>query len=231
MTGIELALIAMAGFLGSAHCAGMCGPIVLALGAAAPSTRVNLCRQGLFSIGRLFTYGFLGACAGFAGMTVRHSSQQWIDIARILSITAGLALVVQGLSSADIFPQLTWRRWWRGSSCLGTTFFASYLRSPQQGFAFLAGLMAGFLPCGLVYSFLMLAASSLDLLRGAATMAAFGVGTLPVMVLIGGSGSLVNLTWRTRLNRWAAWAMVAVGIMSISRGWSWGTGSCPYCAP
>ncbi len=78
--------------------------------------------------------------------------------------------------------------------------------------------MTGLLPCGLVYGFLALACSTASLPRGAATMAAFGLGTVPLMVLTGTGASLVSMVTRRRLLRFAAWCVVLTGIVSLARG-------------
>jgi sulfite exporter TauE/SafE len=239
---IELPLVLVSGMLGSAHCLGMCGPFALAIGAGAPNWRRNLMRQSCYTAGRVFTYGFLGACAGYAGATLGESAADWVRVPAVLAIVAGLFLIYQGLTTAGAIP--VWNGWNKprrpeGSSpCLTASFFASFLRHPRAHGVFLAGLFTGFLPCGLVYAFLALAASSANLLMGAATMAAFGLGTAPVMIATGWGGSLLRWTWRRRLLQLAAWCVVAAGVISIARGTGylhglpWHTSAdanCPFC--
>ena len=92
------------------------------------------------------------------------------------------------------------------------------------------------LPCGLVYGFVALAASSGDMLLGATIMSVFGMGTAPVMMLAGCGGSLLTLATRKWLYRVAAWCVVLTGLVSIARGfgfvaiagWPSATG-CPLC--
>ncbi len=64
----ELAMIFVGGLLGGGHCVGMCGPLVLAIGAPAPDWTANVRRQLAYSVGRIFTYAVVGAMAGYAGM-------------------------------------------------------------------------------------------------------------------------------------------------------------------
>jgi sulfite exporter TauE/SafE len=112
---------------------------------------------------------------------------------------------------------------------------------------FLAGVLTGFLPCGLVYAMLALAAASGSLAAGAAVMGAFGVGTLPIMTALGLGASLAGIAWRARMLRLAALSVIVVGVISLGRGASaWQTSrfengedtpaasaappTCPLCA-
>ena len=83
---------------------------------------------------------------------------------------------------------------------------------------FLAGLATGFLPCGLLYGMLANAASTSDLLTGGLTMAVFGLGTAPVMVLTGFGGSLLGVAQRRRLFQAAGWCVVITGAITLVRG-------------
>jgi sulfite exporter TauE/SafE len=101
---------------------------------------------------------------------------------------------------------------------------------------FLAGLVNGLLPCGLVYAYLALAASSAEPWQGALTMAAFGLGTIPILALVGTGGHFLSRTARWRLLRLAAWCVVLTGVLSILRGisavaaYGWqGSPECPLC--
>jgi hypothetical protein len=230
---IELPFVLISGMLGSAHCLGMCGPFALAIGAGAPNWRRNLLRQTCYTAGRVFTYAFLGACAGYAGAALGESAAGWVRVPAVLAIVAGLFLIYQGLATAGAMP--VWQGWSKsrhlaGSGpCLTATFFASFLRHPRTHGVFLAGLFTGFLPCGLVYAFLALAASSASVAMGAATMVAFGFGTAPVMIATGWGGSLLGWTWRRRLLQVAAWCVVAAGVISLVRGAGYLQGNCPFC--
>jgi len=118
---------------------------------------------------------------------------------------------------------------------LGGELLASFLKSPGARNVFLAGLFTGMLPCGLVYAFVALAASTGDLLRGAAVMAVFGLGTAPVMVLSGCGASILNQSARCYAFRVAAWCVILTGVVSIARGCGffhfagWEMAGCPLC--
>jgi sulfite exporter TauE/SafE len=163
-----------------------------------------------------------------------------VQVPAILAIVAGVFLIYQGLRTAKVLPPIAslWKRQTRLAKppCLAASFFASFLNSPSSKGVFLAGLLTGFLPCGLVYAFLTLAASTANVFIGAATMAVFGAGTAPIMMLAGIGGSMLSIGWRQRLLQIAAWCVVAAGMISIARGLgyvSWGSeppAGCPFCA-
>ena len=91
--------------------------------------------------------------------------------------------------------------------------------------------MNGLLPCGLVYAYLALAAGSGGVWHGWATMALFGLGTVPTMVLVGCGGSALSGTWRFRLFRIAAWCVVLTGVISVARGLGFLVASAPAACP
>lgn len=211
----ELPLVFLAGILGSSHCVGMCGPFAVTIGSGAGSWQANLRRQILYTVGRVFTYAVMGACAGYAGRELASQASFFRHAAAGLAIIAGLVLVYQGLLAAGII-----RRRLSTSTlpCAGSTLLATFLRSPSKTSIFLAGLLTGMLPCGLVYGFVALAASTGDFAAGMLLMVAFGLGTAPVMMLTGGGAALISLGLRRRLYQAAAWCVVLTGMLSIARG-------------
>jgi hypothetical protein len=229
-----LPLIFIAGVLGSSHCIGMCGPFALTIGASVTTWKANLARQLLYTLGRVFTYAVLGAFAGFGGLYLQRTVPALVNIAAVLAVVAGLFLLYQGLLAARVIRRKTPNA--TGVPCLAGDFFGSFLKSPGLANIFLAGLFTGMLPCGLVYGFVALAASSGEVLLGATIMAVFGLGTAPIMILTGCGGSLLSLATRKHLFRAAAWCVVLTGLVSIARGigfveipgWTVATG-CPMC--
>jgi uncharacterized protein len=234
---IEWPLIFLGGLLGSSHCVGMCGAFALTIGLGTPSAAGNARRQLLYSLGRIFTYTFAGAAAGFAGMRLQRHSIPAFHAQTVLSLVAGTLLVIQGLQSAGVLPAF-WKKPAAAGFCPSQGLFRSFLTAPGWHNAFLAGLLTGFLPCGLVYAYLALAAGSGNILYGAAIMALFGAGTVPLMVLTGVGTSLLTINGRRYLFRAAAICVIATGLITITRGVSWARPNgateepnCPFCAP
>ncbi len=227
----ELPLVFVAGFLGSSHCIGMCGPFAIMLGGGNQGSGYGLSRQLLYSVGRIFTYAMLGAAAGYFGFRLNGQVSDWVSVPALLSIVAGAFLVYQGLATAGVLPNSSSGP---NGPCLAGGLLSNFLRSPSRVSIFLAGLFTGFLPCGLVYGFLGMAASTRGVLAGASLMAAFGIGTVPVMVLTGIGGNRLAMSTRGKLLRIAAWCVVIAGVMSIARGMGYllsddPVSACPMC--
>lgn len=174
------------GFLGGAHCIGMCGGIMAALSFAVPdaSQTRRFALLLAYNIGRIVSYVMI---AVLAGTLLSYSSGHGLSVLRVV---AGLLLVAMGLYLAN---------WWRGLTYLerGGSFLWRYIQPlgkrlmpvkniPQ---ALLLGAIWGWLPCGLIYSALVFAAAQSAGSSGSASaamiMLAFGLGTLPAVLASG----------------------------------------------
>jgi uncharacterized protein len=234
----QLLLILCSGALGSAHCVGMCGGFAAMVGMPARSPRAVIARQLAYSAGRITTYSMLGALAGYAGTRLAKSAclPAIVNVVAMMTIVCGLFLVFEGCGAAGwrIFPR---RRNNSGfHPCLSTGLLSAFLKTPGLHQAFLAGFSTGFLPCGLVYGFLALAAAECDPLRGAGVMLAFGLGTVPLMVLAGVGSAALTVAVRRKVLRLAAVCVVITGVLTVYRGCGFlGTTSpesttCPFCS-
>lgn len=139
-----------------------------------------------------------------------------VDVQACLAIAAGCLLIVQGLWATGLLPRLP------GSGLIATCGLARligpFLRGTGIVGYFVAGLFTGFLPCGLVYAYLALATASGSMGKGLLLMAAFGLGTAPLMILAGWGGAALTGRARQRLFRMAAACVVATGMVSVVRG-------------
>jgi sulfite exporter TauE/SafE len=234
---IELPLVFLGGLLGSAHCVGMCGGFALTIGVGSPSFGANVLRQLIYSLGRILTYSFFGVTAGYGGLWLSHKAGTLVNVQAGLSILAGALLVFQGLLSLGLLPRRVHRAAGGGGApCLAGTFVGPFLIAPGLWNVLLAGVLTGFLPCGLVYAFLGLASSSASLVHGLLTMLAFGAGTAPIMILTGAGGSLLSHSARRHLLRVAAVCVLLTGVISLARGVmsvrfseSVSVATCPFC--
>ncbi len=236
---IEWPLIFLGGMLGSSHCVGMCGGLVVAIGASTTHPLANLRRQLCFSAGRIFTYGAAGAIVGFVGERIASHSPAALHASSLLALTAGVLLVVQGCLAAGIvrWPQSRPGSLGASVTCLAASFFAPLVHARGPLSAVRAGMFTGLLPCGLVYANLALAASRGSLWEGAGVMIAFGLGTVPLLVAFGAGTSLLSLNARRRAYRLAAWCMIGVGSLAMIRAVEAITipgpatrPDCPFCA-
>jgi len=235
----ELPLIFVSGVLGSAHCIGMCGAISATMNLGTTGVKSALNRQMLWSLGRTFTYAFLGMVAGFAGGRLSKSEfltsqTSVVSIQAGFAILAGLLLVFQGMLAAG---WLTRKIKGSGTGCLTASIFGKFLRGGSRTGVFVAGILTGFLPCGLVYSFLALAAASASVWKGPLLMLAFGLGTVPVMLVTGAGLTMASLQLRQRLMKVAAICVIVTGVLTVGRGIAFATNvtaqspqkACPLC--
>lgn len=173
------------GLLGGTHCVGMCGGIVSALTVQLPGQRPAWPLHLAYNLGRISGYTVAGTAMGGLGSIGRMLNgllpvQMALYVgANLMLVALGLYLVgfTKGLASVERGGQWLWMR----IQPLTKRFL------PVQGVAqaYPLGLLWGFLPCGLVYSVLATALMSGSALRGAATLLAFGLGTLPNLLLAG----------------------------------------------
>jgi sulfite exporter TauE/SafE len=207
----------------------MCGGFALALGSNQRGLLRNLGRQVTYSLGRVFTYATAGAAAGYGGWRLA-GELLIVNVQAVLCVAAGVLLIVQGLAAAGVVRRLP-ALFGRGP-CLGAGLFGSLLRQTRLRSVFLGGVVNGLLPCGLVYAYLALAASSGGLVAGGLTMALFGLGTMPVLALVGCGGQFLGVAARRHVYRIAAWCVVLTGVLSVARGVAALTmvsDGCPMC--
>ena len=170
------------GLLGGTHCVGMCGGIVGALSMGAgkrPSLHLA------YNLGRIISYALAGAIAGTLGGASLALSDQlpvriiFFVLANLMLVALGLYLV--GITRALALTERLGQKLWRRLQPLTKRFLPA--RTVAQ--AFPLGLLWGWLPCGLVYSALVTALTSGSAVHGAGVMLAFGLGTLPNLLLAG----------------------------------------------
>lgn len=212
---IEFLAVFAGGLLGSSHCVGMCGGFVLLLGGAQRPSRAAVVRQLVYASGRLFTYTFLGAMAGYAGMRLTALPTTLVNLQRVFSIFGGAIMIAIGLLTIGVF-RIPIRAFPRVESLVVPT-FRHFLRGTGGHTVFLAGLANGFLPCGLVYAFLAMSLAAARPVRGALLMLAFGAGTVPAMTLLGCGSSFIAQHTRARVRQIAAVVVVLSGVLTVYR--------------
>lgn len=209
------------GLAGSVHCVGMCGGIAGALAQRSSPARPleGAVRSLLQSVGRIGSYALAGALAGAFGevlVPLGRTSGPWLRLA------LGLAIVLLGVQiarSGRAVPALerlglvVWRR---------ATPLLRRIGRPEQAWQHLAlGAVWGWLPCGLVYSALLLAAASGAPRTGALALAAFGLGTLPAVLASAGFGRLLaRIGGGASARRTAGALLVVFGLWSILGPWA-----------
>ena len=221
-TGLLLAVF-LGALVSGWHCALMCGGIAAAMERSRDSEIALVSKSTLFyqqlimHLGRLTTYVLLGAVAGQIGVIVWQ--QNVVPIQRPLFALSALILIAMAF------------RLWRqqqpkpSSSWLGVKaaeVWSKYLGRLASGPArWFSGMLWGLVPCGLVYSVLPLAFLSGSALSGAGLMLAFGLGTLPNLLLISRfSASLVQFSHYAWVRYLAIVLLMGSGIYGLYRAWT-----------
>jgi sulfite exporter TauE/SafE len=196
----------LTGLLGGVHCAGMCGGIVAALAGQGGGKRLSL--HLAYNGGRVLSYALAGALAGAAG-SLGLLLDGLLPVQSALYVLANAMLIGLGLYLAGVSSVVAWIErlglaLWRRIQPLTR----NLLPADTLPRALALGLLWGWLPCGLVYAVLTTALLTGDALDGAAIMAAFGLGTLPNLLLAGLALRRMTAATRARPLRMAAGGLV-----------------------
>lgn len=217
----EYAAAFVVGLLGGVHCLGMCGGIVSALTFSLPQNRRNRVGSLLpmllaYNTGRISGYMLAGGLAG--GLGAALLSFGGLENFRLfLQIFAALFMVALGLYLAGIWQGVgkienAGRVLWQHVEPFGRRF----IPLDSVGKALPLGFIWGWLPCGLVYSVLIWSLSAGSIVKGALLMLAFGLGTLPNLLLMGAAAAwLAKFTRDPMVKRTAGLLVVVLGLLLL----------------
>lgn len=209
------------GVSSSLHCIAMCGGISGALSLSLPEDVRNN-RWSLFTYvlsynaGRIGSYILAGAVIGTLGQTIFYtiSPKYGHTILRILAalVMIGVGLYIAGWFSRYAFVEKIGSPLWRKIEPVGRRFIPARTRLH----AFLFGAVWGWLPCGLVYTALIMTASSGGAADGAIFMFVFGIGTLPAVMAAGIiTGWVARLSRAPYVKQLAGGIIIAIGVASL----------------
>jgi sulfite exporter TauE/SafE len=215
-SSLSLGAALVAGLAASGHCIGMCGGIAgaFAMRGRDSGTGTRLGMALAYNLSRITSYAVAGGIAGLLGRTLLKA----VDVAPLsiaLRVFAGVIMIAAAgrllfgwrfLDPIEAAGSGLWRRIapWAGRQG----------RSGGIGGAVGLGLAWGWLPCGMTYSMLLLAATTASAPAGAAVMLAFGIGTLPSMVTATVAFDRIarGLSARASLRRIAGGLLLAFGL-------------------
>jgi len=211
------------GLIGSFHCIGMCGPIVVALPLKKHNLLSKITGAILYNSGRVFTYSVIGILFGLLGRGIHLAGfQQWT------SIILGIVMIITVL-----FPYF-----FREKITIGSLFsgFASRLivrlkrlfTDRSYSSLLMIGILNGLLPCGLVYVAVAGAINSGTVVSGAFFMMFFGIGTIPLLLVAILAGNLIGYQVRSKMLKIVPYFVFMLGVLFILRGMSLGI---PYVSP
>jgi hypothetical protein len=210
------------GMGGSLHCAGMCGPLALALPHPARGVVGFVAGRLLYQAGRMTTYAVLGGVAGEIGRGLGGLGMAGVQ--RWVSVGAGV-LILSGLMASVWAPQVAFLGRWIGRV---KTWLGRWLKVRRMGALWVLGLLNGLLPCGLVYAGAAGAAATGGALAGTVYMLLFGLGTVPVMLGLGLSGRAFPMAWRLRMQALIPVVIALTGTLLVLRGMGLGI---PWISP
>lgn len=211
------------GLMGSFHCAGMCGPIAIALPLHGNTIPQKIFGGTLYNLGRTLTYGVMGAIFGLLGQGV-----EMIGFQQKISIIMGAIMILSVIFPSLFRNQYNMDKSWfslvgKLKKSIGKLFSVRSFSS-----LFFIGLLNGLLPCGLVYMAIAGAIGTGEVVLGSLYMIMFGLGTIPMMLSIAIAGNILSVAVRRKINRLIPVLVVVVGIFFILRGLSLGI---PYLSP
>lgn len=237
-------LIFLAGAAGSMHCIGMCGGFACAIGGDARGPVASVLRHLVYNLGRLSSYAFIGALAGYAGLMLvglAGDSSAASAAQRALAAVSGLLMIYIGLQFLGLFKTARAQWQWSGIETLAQA-LRKLVRAPGLSAPLALGVLNGLLPCPLVYAFAAQAVAGGGPLQGLLIMVAFGLGTFPAMLAMGGVGiwlrragaapraqpihasflpasaPLPRIDWRLLGVRAAGGFIVLLGLVTLARG-------------
>ncbi len=204
---IEVFIAALTmGLVGSLHCVGMCGPIIISI----PWSNTQKALQiSLYHIGRATTYGIMGAAVGSVGQLFLPR-----DLGVWPALISGTALILVFL--AQSFPTVFQNNRFPAASI--ARFFRSFLKMESVFSRFFMGMVNGILPCGMVYSALALAILYHNAWYSGLFMFLFGVGTSPLLVLLSRIKMALSKYPFFKREKTIRFALLILGLLVILRG-------------
>jgi uncharacterized protein len=221
--GFAMALLL--GLASSLHCVGMCGPLALALPKRSSGGRMA---PLIYHVGRIVTYTLGGLCFGLMGRGVYLAGwQQGLSI--VLGVMILVVVIVRWLPVAGGMRRLgRWRHSGRGYFGLLQRVVARFWEAPSLGAVGLLGMINGLLPCGMVYLAIAGALTRPGVGEAMGFMAFFGLGTLPLLLLLQYAGHGLGASFRLQLRRVLPFVTVVVAVLLILRGLDLGI---PFVSP
>ena len=223
---MEITLIISAiglGFASGFHCIGMCGPIALSMGLTKKQATNYYLQNLTYQFGRIFTYSFLGMLLGFVGEGFALAGFQ-----QYLTIAVGILLILMAFFSfgtKDFSSKIPFLSKFLLSVKMN---LGKFLQKADLKSRFLAGILNGFLPCGMVYMALTASLAAGGIWQGALFMALFGLGTFPFMFAVVFLGNMMTSAFRIKILKFIPVMMIILGGLFILRGMELGI---PFLSP
>lgn len=201
------------GLAGSLHCVGMCGPLLLAIPLQAKEKWDIIKQMLVYHSGRIMTYAALGILFGLLGKGLALAGLQ-----KVLSITAGVFMLGMALMAWKFEQLVTALPGFGLFTQKVKTGIGRLLRNNPNSSTFSIGLLNGLLPCGMVYAALAGALASFGGVEGGIFMAFFGLGTLPLLLMVNIFSQSFGINVRKKIRMAQPVLLGIVGILLLQRG-------------
>ena len=220
IAGVDTASLFMLGLLGTGHCIGMCGPLVVAF----PGQTGRFSAHLAYHAGRLITYSLIGGLMGAAGsglvsLATHLGSNPMLWVSRIqvgISLVAGLFLLFFGLSRIGFIAEPDWLAIAYPNRLPGWKSLI-HKRGDKRGSLdlLIMGLLLGGLPCGLSYAAFAKSLSCANIFYGAFSALVFGLGTLPGLLAIGAGAAFLFNRFRQLTDMLSGLIMLGMAAMLL----------------
>lgn len=207
---ISLLPLFLLGILGTGHCVGMCGPLTIAFPGRIGTVFAHL----LYHFGRVTTYAIIGAILGFIGAIGGSASgngslETATHIQFGFSFVAALFLLLFGLVRLEVIGEPAFMTAVSPHRIFGINAVSKSKRSVSM---IPLGLAMGLLPCGLSYAAFARAVAAGSTQNGALYLVAFGLGTLPGLLLVGTAASKLLIKHRRLSDIVAGLIMIGMAV-------------------
>ncbi len=199
------------GLFGSLHCAVMCGPLLFATQGKQPISWWGIFSKVVYQIGRIATYGLLGFLIGLFGNVAQMQGAQ-----QTVSIISGIFLIIIAASMLIGKRSAVWTKWQTRVIQPFAKLMSRWIYKP--GGSFFAGILNGLLPCGMVYMALTAALNADSIAGSIEFMVLFGMGTIPLMLLIALVSSYSKQIFKVKFNKIIPLFYFVMGCWFILRG-------------
>jgi sulfite exporter TauE/SafE len=207
MENLDLASMILLGLLGTGHCMGMCGPLVIAF----PGHIKTLSAHAWYHLGRVFTYTGIGFVLGMMSRALQSlGGMAHLQVG--MSALAALFLLLFGLSRSGLInePKVLQAANLKKLPGFGAAIKASGRKRSASMLPI--GLLLGFIPCGLSYAAFARAFASGGALEGGLLLVAFGAGTLPWLFVLGTAASKFMVKYRSLSDVLSGMLMIAMAV-------------------
>lgn len=204
------------GLIGSMHCIGMCGPLILAVPGIASTRWRFIVEKTIYTFGKALIYGIMGTIIGFVGKRFMMNFQQDFSIILGVAILITVAIPFALKSEPKKYSPLNYLY------VFIKQIFSSLMKKRGNLSLFVMGMLNGLLPCGLVYTALIGAAVVADVWQSALFMVVFGLGTMPALLVVALTGEMISVKFRSLLTRAIPLFSIVLAVILILRGMNLG---------